>query len=681
MKILFSTKNKLIIFLLLLSVPWATSAVAGFGDLQAGARSMGMGGAFTGLADDASAILTNPAGLGGIQYLDILVNYDDVFAGLTQGSVYSGYAGIVVPSQSLGHFGVGFYQRGTSVNDESLYDETVMALSYARPINVKFSLGLTAKMLRTAWNFPTEVPAIETHFNGDDGKSAMDLDLGIMYRPFENFTLGFALENVMATDMAINSNSTDKLDRIFKPGVAFRIGEKLNPYVERYPATIVAEVMYTNRDQRDNVSRFQIGAEGWLIGDGIMGLRVGYSTGDEDHASITMGASFRLTPIHPGLQLDYGFQDLQGQSIQGVMTHRFALRFNNVPVIKPLDRDQIRLALVADPNMFSPNMDGRMDVMRLRPTAPSNLGIQSWTVKIFTKNTGDLVRTYEGQGLPPLELTWRGKDDNGMELPDGEYYGLLQVVTAFNGNLSSPNTDLILDTTAPEASARAIPKTFMPLNEDGTLPNATEILLSANDALAGTEAWSLFIRKKGERENFASFTGRGAPSEPVLWDGSDKNGFIDPEGGAYVFVLEAVDKVGNRAWTEPNEVYTSTMVRAGAESGTMQMVHEKIFFDFDQATIKPESYPVLDRIVRELEKFADYSLVISAHTDHMGSDEYNLDLSQRRAESVMEYLKQRDAIRRVLEAKGYGESRPIDTNETEEGRARNRRVELVLVPR
>ncbi len=677
---LFSKKHSIILLaaiILVICIPSLTQA--GFGDLNVGARSMGLGGAFVGLADDATAPLFNPAGIGEMQRLDILLNYSSLFGGLTNGSIYSGYAGVVIPTRSLGNFGVGFYQRGASIASKSLYTESVLALNFARKVN-RLSFGLTTKVFMSAWD---KDALAGNQYLADEGKTAIDFDLGIFFQPFQNLSLGFACENVIATDMAIGADGQDKLDRVLKPGLAFRIGERLSPYVQRYPGTIAADVTYRIRDQREAVSRIHLGIESWLISDGVFALRAGYATGDEKFQTITLGTSLRLTPVHPGLQLDYAYQLPSGneERVKEVNTHRFALRFYNEPVIKKIDPSQIQVTLVAEPSMFSPNMDGRMDVTRLRPASPSELNVQSWSVKIFMKNTGDLIRTFEEMGLAPAELTWRGKDDSGMELPDGEYFGVHEVLSAYDGSFKSANTLILLDTTPPEVSVRAMPQTFMPLNEDGMMPNATTLRMTANDALSGTEAWNLFIRKQDSEENFRKFVGRGAPAEDIVWDGTDDSGNINYEGGSYVFVLEAVDKVGNRGWTEPDYVYTSTSVRPGPDQGTLQMIHQKIHFDFDKSIIKPESFPVLDKMVRELQKFSEYSLVISAHTDWMGTDEYNLGLSQRRAESVMEYLKAREAIHRVVEAKGYGESRPISNNETEEGRALNRRVELVLVPR
>ncbi len=677
----FSTRNMIVTLAIVsMLIGFSQPAQASFGDIQAGARSMGMGGAFVGLADDASAPLFNPAGIGQFQKLDLLLNYTALNSGLTVGSLYTGYVGVVVPTQTAGSFGIGLYQRGASIGSENLFTESVLALNYARGFNQLY-FGLTAKALMASWNDVNGAVTLNPYFNGDDGKSSFDVDAGILYTPFRNLALGLAVENLMATDMAINTDLTeDKLDRVLKTGVAFRLGERLSPYALRYPGTFVADINYKMRGDREAVSRIQVGAEGWFAGDGILGLRAGFATGDEDYQAVTAGASFRIKPIHPGLQLDYAYQAPMGDNLDGVATHRIALRFNNVPVIKSVDASRVNVGLTADPMMFSPNMDGRMDVTRLRPTAPNNIGVQSWAVRIYTKTTGSLIQVFEGQGMPPTELTWRGKDQNGMDLPDGEYQVVHEVATAMDGVFVSPRITLIVDTTPPEVFARATPQTFMPLNDTG-LPAITTFKLSANDAVAGTDAWSLFIRHDGSNEDFRVLTGRGAPAEDVTWDGTNATGTIEYEGGSYVYVLEAVDKVGNRAWTEPSKVFTSTSVKAGPSTGTMQMVHEKVHFDFDQATIKPESLPILDRIVRELEKFPDYSMVISAHTDAKGSDEYNLALSQRRAEAVMQYLQSRGALTRVVDAKGYGESRPLATNDTEEGRAINRRVEMVLVPR
>ncbi len=103
-----------------------------------------------------------------------------------------------------------------------------------------------------------------------------------------------------------------------------------------------------------------------------------------------------------------------------------------------------------------------------------------------------------------------------------------------------------------------------------------------------------------------------------------------------------------------------------------------IYFDFDSATLRPESDPVLKEISEALKNNPGWKIKIDGHTDNKGGDEYNLRLSQRRSESVMQALTTRYGITADrMTPEGFGASRPKAANDTVEGRALNRRVELV----
>lgn len=103
------------------------------------------------------------------------------------------------------------------------------------------------------------------------------------------------------------------------------------------------------------------------------------------------------------------------------------------------------------------------------------------------------------------------------------------------------------------------------------------------------------------------------------------------------------------------------------------------YFEFDDAQITEASYPILDRVVEIMDRYPTIRLEIAAHTDNMGSFEYNMDLSRQRARSMVDYLVSQGIDEARLEGKGYGESRPIAPNNTEEGRMVNRRVEFILL--
>lgn len=104
-----------------------------------------------------------------------------------------------------------------------------------------------------------------------------------------------------------------------------------------------------------------------------------------------------------------------------------------------------------------------------------------------------------------------------------------------------------------------------------------------------------------------------------------------------------------------------------------------IFFDFAKATLREESFHELDRILPYFEKFPDLRIELSGHTDSVGSDDANQKLSEARAESVRAYLIQKGISIDKIEAVGYGESSPVATNDTDEGRQLNRRVEFKVL--
>jgi outer membrane protein OmpA-like peptidoglycan-associated protein len=105
-----------------------------------------------------------------------------------------------------------------------------------------------------------------------------------------------------------------------------------------------------------------------------------------------------------------------------------------------------------------------------------------------------------------------------------------------------------------------------------------------------------------------------------------------------------------------------------------------ITFDVDSSQLKPRFLKTLDSVVLVLKEYTSTLVTVSGHTDSTGSDQYNQKLSERRALSVAQYLGEKGVAKERLAAAGYGETRPIAPNNTPEGRAKNRRVELELEP-
>ena len=107
---------------------------------------------------------------------------------------------------------------------------------------------------------------------------------------------------------------------------------------------------------------------------------------------------------------------------------------------------------------------------------------------------------------------------------------------------------------------------------------------------------------------------------------------------------------------------------------------EKVMFDYNKATIKVESHELLNDVAEVIKENPSITKIsVEGHTDSDGSDKYNKDLSQKRANAVKKYLVKAGIAEDKLEAVGYGEERPIADNSTDEGKEKNRRVEFNIV--
>jgi len=104
-----------------------------------------------------------------------------------------------------------------------------------------------------------------------------------------------------------------------------------------------------------------------------------------------------------------------------------------------------------------------------------------------------------------------------------------------------------------------------------------------------------------------------------------------------------------------------------------------ILFDFNKYDLKPESKIALDQIVEYLKSITYQKIIVEGHTDNVGSYSYNLELSRKRAASVANYLIKKGVSSKIIKIVGYGESRPKYPNDTEEHRAKNRRVEIEII--
>ncbi len=153
---------------------------------------------------------------------------------------------------------------------------------------------------------------------------------------------------------------------------------------------------------------------------------------------------------------------------------------------------------------------------------------------------------------------------------------------------------------------------------------------------------------------------------------------LTPIATGYIPTPDELDARGIARGTQmTKDLRVTSIDEAIATGATFRL--KNIFFDFDKWDLKPESFTELNKLVGLLNEYPVINVEVGAHTDSKGSDSYNQTLSERRAQSVVDYLVEQGVVQTRLSAKGYGETTPVATNDTDEGRALNRRVEFKLV--
>lgn len=237
------------------------------------------------------------------------------------------------------------------------------------------------------------------------------------------------------------------------------------------------------------------------------------------------------------------------------------------------------------------------------------------------------------------------------------------------------------------------------------LAGALGSLLGQLGALGGVGGGDASLKKLGKVQCDLRREGTGLFAFPVLLNAQPvtlpalRAGCMTDDGAADFYILDQAKYPLMLAWklgsgsqlqvikiTYPAErpAQKTNQMPTPPPSSIEQELKEKkkveiygIYFDFASDHLKPESTPVLQEIVAVLKDNPEWKLTVSGHTDNIGGDPYNLDLSKRRAAAVKQALVTEYHIAPDrLTTDGFGASRPVDTNDTLAGRARNRRVEL-----
>lgn len=146
---------------------------------------------------------------------------------------------------------------------------------------------------------------------------------------------------------------------------------------------------------------------------------------------------------------------------------------------------------------------------------------------------------------------------------------------------------------------------------------------------------------------------------------------------AYSIYLACNEK---EAVAKANEAADKAKALCPKKAKVIDKITIRVNFDFDKYNIRPNDEAELKKAIEFVQKYPGHKVKIEGHTDHTGTDEYNQKLSERRAASVKKYIaKEGNIDPKRMTTEGFGETKPVASNKTKEGRAKNRRAEILIL--
>lgn len=210
--------------------------------------------------------------------------------------------------------------------------------------------------------------------------------------------------------------------------------------------------------------------------------------------------------------------------------------------------------------------------------------------------------------------------------------------------------------------------------------NAPKVLVtlvkgSITDADSGSPLEAdIEITDNSKNEIISTFKSNSSSGAYIVNLPSGKNYGLSVSRNGYLFHSENFNLADTADFQELQIDVKLKKIQVGTT-----IILKNIFFDYNKSSLQPESFAELDRVVEILKKQPNLKIEISGHTDNQGSLKYNTDLSESRAKTVVDYLIDKGIAESRLSYKGYAYEKPIATNDTEEGRSANRRVEFKIL--
>lgn len=368
----------------------------------AGPRSLGIGKAFTALADDAQAIYFNPAGLYQLNAHEVLLAHSGLIGARME---YIAYA---VPTRSFGTFGVNLINFGAEELESrtpenwqfqpTWFAENAFIAGYA--YNPWPFLGFGANLKLITKNY-AEFSAV--------GAGA---DIGILLELPRPLSFGLTFQNLLQPRLQLVTYE-DRYPQTLRAGIAARLLENRVRLVIDGVATDFADSSKRDINARGGVE--------FEIVPNVLTPRVGFDPND-----ISLGLGIHNAWGKMGLGVDYAVLLHYRSRYRLPPTHKLGVFVNFAG---------FRVWIDALPRVFSPTPEDRQNVLWMDVRSVSRTPVKRWQL-LLKNGFGEVVRSYSGWDAPPLRMTWDGLDDAGRLVADGKYFYEIVIVDQRNNTLT-----------------------------------------------------------------------------------------------------------------------------------------------------------------------------------------------------------------------------------------------------
>ncbi len=620
-------------------------------------RAAAMAGAFTSVDNDLSGLYYNPAGLAAINNFRGTfahnIWFEDIAYDFVGGAYYTPYGVFGLQTRYL-------YLTesipGTELDKESMKpkltgkdlsaSDLLAGLSYSRNfkeglISAGLNLNLISRKLASY------------------GANAFSADVGFRWAPPYMNNMWTAGLSVLNLGTPINfRNKNEALPLTVRTGVSG------NYSINNFNGLIFSLDTAKSLDSR---VRLSLGLE-YNFKDMLFG-RAGYKIIGDGLDTLSAGAGFQMKRI----RIDYSWVPY-GDYFSN--THRIAVTF-------PIgDKKKGALYGTIKPRKVPYSPDVGEEIFDTEFETGEGTRLVSWEVWIEDKNS-NLIQSWDGDKDDfPDRVVWDGKNYSDNTVKTGQYYYFMRLVGNGDEIFFTPGKKLFVDREPPVIEITNEEGPFNPRDND------FKFNVSGGDEHSDITWWKLNIAFKARDKLAKVIESEGKLPSTIKWEGRDDYyGTIVPDG-EYTYRLYARDEAGNEGHTDlgeftvkvPPKVKVEKIKVESTEKGLKINLASKVLFGSGESKLKSASREVMDNVAKVLKAYPENNVLIEGHTDSVGSASYNKNLSQLRAQSVADRLTEDYGINPSrFNIVGYGESKPVATNKTEMGKAKNRRVEITIL--